>query len=51
MVRKHLYFDKSQIDFIESLPGTFAEHVRQAVNNYIDSKKYSASASRKEGNG
>lgn len=45
--------EQEQIDFLRNLPGTVAEHVRQAVNEYIEKKRGlpASSQSRKEGNG
>jgi len=52
MIRKHVYFKDSQIDFFENFNGlTFAEHVRRAVDQYIDKLrpgKSSASLSNKK---
>jgi len=39
MDRKDTYYRKDQIDFINSLPGTFSDHVRLAVDDYIAKKR------------
>jgi len=44
MVRKAFFLDQEQIDFLESLPGTASEHVRQAINQYKE-RYFNTSAS------
>jgi hypothetical protein len=39
MVSKTLYFYKEQVEFFKNLPGKFSEHVRKAVDEYIDRKR------------
>ncbi len=38
MKRKHFYLTDEQITFLKSLPGTMAEHIRVAINEYITKK-------------
>ena len=40
MIRKTFFLDKEQINFLESLPGTSSEHVRQAINDYKNKLKH-----------
>lgn len=35
MVRKHIFLDKIQIDFLDSLSGTLSENIRQAIREYM----------------
>lgn len=52
MIRKNLYFYEEQVRFLEKLKGKFSDHVRRAVDRYIDrlkSNRTSASRSKKEG--
>jgi len=52
MIRKQVYLSPEQINFIDTLSGTFAEHIRIAVEEYIQRKQnlnVSASQSKKGG--
>jgi len=52
MRRIDVYLDESWISYLKKLPGTFSEHIRQAVNNYmiyLENAKISASLSKKGG--
>lgn len=52
MVRKHFYLTEEQEKFLKSLPGTMAEHLRKALDEYIEKKQnlnISASSSMKGG--
>jgi hypothetical protein len=52
MLRKQVYLHAEQLNFLESLPGSLAEHVRIAVDDYIEKKKnlnVSSSQSKKGG--
>jgi predicted ThiF/HesA family dinucleotide-utilizing enzyme len=45
MVSKTLYFGEKQVEFLKEINDlTFSEHVRIAVNEYIDRKKLSTSS-------
>lgn len=39
MIRKNIYLDESQLEYLDTLSGTLAEHVRLAINLYITEKK------------
>lgn len=39
MVRKEFYIEEDQIEFLSTLPGTVSEHIRIAIDEYIDRKK------------
>ena len=55
VIRKAVFLDQDQIDFLESLPGTLSENVRRTINEFKErfiSFDTSASESkRKEENG
>ena len=36
MRRVDLYLSQEQVDFLKNLPGTISEHIRKAVDEYID---------------
>jgi len=49
MIRKTFFLDKEQIDYLESLPGTSSEHIRQAINDYKEKhQNVSASESKRK---
>ena len=49
MIRKTFFLDKEQIDYLESLPGTSSEHIRQAINDYKEKQQnISASESKRK---
>lgn len=37
MIRKHFFLREDQIRFLENLNGSTSEHVRIALDNYMDS--------------
>ena len=39
MVRKHFLLSNDQIRFLQHLPGTTTEHVRRALDDYIEKVK------------
>ena len=47
MIRKHIYIRKDQLDFLDSIPGTLAEQVRNAIDDYIEGQKPFLTASSK----
>ncbi len=52
MRRVNHFLDVKQVEFLEDLPGTISEHIRRAVEQYIDKvkgDKSSASLSKKVG--
>ena len=51
MNRKDIYLTDEQVTFLEKLTGTVSEHVRRAIDHYINTikgDKTSSSKSRKE---
>jgi len=34
VIRKAVFLDQDQIDFLESLPGTLSENVRRTINEF-----------------
>ena len=52
MIRMNLLMDQDTVSFLKSLPGTVSEHIRRAIDEYIEkikSQKISASQSKKGG--
>ena len=48
--RKDIYITNEQVIFLSELPGTISEHIRRAIDEYIDRLKGSeASASQSKG--
>jgi Arc/MetJ-type ribon-helix-helix transcriptional regulator len=45
MKRISLFLDESQIEAIEKLTGTFSEHIRRAIDEYLEKIKPKATAS------
>lgn len=46
MIRRHFYLNQEQIDFLKKLPGNISEHIRRAIDDYIEKlKAFNASAS------
>lgn len=39
MIRKNVWFDKEQLDFISKLPGPESDHIRRALDDYIQKIK------------
>ena len=39
MKRFNVFLSEDQISYLKSLVGTISEHIRHAVNEYIDRKK------------
>jgi hypothetical protein len=39
MIRKNVHLKPEQINFIGTLSGTFAEHIRIALDDYIQKQK------------
>lgn len=51
MIRKASYFRKEQLEFLKTVPGNFADHLRRALDEYIEKlkgQKVSASASKRK---
>lgn len=51
MIRKASYFRKEQLDFLKTIQGNFADHLRRALDEYIErlkGQKVSASASKRK---
>jgi Tfp pilus assembly PilM family ATPase len=50
MVRKHFYLTEEQIQALQSLGGTLAEHIRRAIDDYLAKmQKVNVSASSSRG--
>jgi hypothetical protein len=52
MVRRTFNFTEKQINFLKKLPGTISEHIRRALDEYIDrmmGQNASFSQSKKKG--
>lgn len=49
MIRVNFLLDESTFNFLKNLPGTISEHIRRAINEYIDKiKAQQISASQSE---
>ncbi len=55
MERVDFNLGKAQRNFLENLPGTLSEHIRRAIDEYIDRLRFSnvssSQSKRKEENG
>lgn len=49
MLRKTFFLDEEQITFLENLPGTISEHIRQAINDYQKKQQKVSSSSSERG--
>ncbi len=50
MRRFNFFLDEERIDFLEKLPGTISEHIRRAIDEFIEREKTKGiSASKSKG--